>query len=358
VWTSPSLQSERAAARLPDGLRIYAIGDNHGRADLLAALLRQIDVDCTLYPSSRPIVVFIGDYVDRGPASSEVLDLLLGCERTKETVFLKGNHEALVHRFLSVPAVLDEWRLCGGLETLVSYGLKPSLNAGVAEQRRLAKELAKSIAKPHLEFLDSLKLSFSCGNFLFVHAGIRPGVPIRKQREEYLLWIREEFLSCDQRFEKFVVHGHTPVRTPDVRSNRINIDTGAFATGRLTCIMIEGTAMVPLIDVRDWMCNAGGINVAPNTQTRMEPAAGRWLADMLAQCVGRPMLERRFVELDFAAKPRPGRNKGPRQCRFAQSTRTAPGVTFECEAVSKFDRHPRPQEDDSELAFGFAATAL
>jgi serine/threonine protein phosphatase 1 len=272
VWNSPSLQSERAAARLPDGLRIYAIGDIHGRADLLAALLRQIDVDCTLYPSSRPIVVFIGDYIDRGSASREVLDLLLGCERTKEAVFLKGNHETFVHLFLSAPAVLDEWRLCGGLETLVSYGLKPSINPGAAEQRRLAKELAKSIPKPHLKFLDSLKLSFSCGDFLFVHAGIRPGVPIRKQGEEDLLWIREEFLSCEQPFEKFVVHGHTPVCTPDIRSNRINIDTGAFATGRLTCIVIEGTAMVPLIDVRECMRSATGIS-ARNTQTRMEPAA-------------------------------------------------------------------------------------
>jgi len=273
VWNSPSLQSERAAARLPDGLRIYAIGDIHGRADLLAGLLHQIDVDCTLYPSNRPIVVFIGDYIDRGPASREVLDLLLGCGRTKETVFLKGNHETLVRRFLSEPAVLDEWRLCGGLETLMSYGLKPSINPGVAEQRQLAKALAKSIPNPHLEFLDSLRLSFNCGDFLFVHAGIRPGVPIRKQREEDLLWIREEFLSCEQRFEKFVVHGHTPVRAPDVRSNRINIDTGAFATGRLTCIVIEGTVMAPLIDVREWMRNAAGINVARNTQTRMEPAA-------------------------------------------------------------------------------------
>jgi serine/threonine protein phosphatase 1 len=132
--------------------------------------------------------------------------------------------------------------------------------------------LAKSIPKPHLEFLDSLKLSFSCGDFLFVHAGIRPGVPIRKQGEEDLLWIREEFLSCEQPFEKFVVHGHTPVCTPDIRSNRINIDTGAFATGRLTCIVIEGTAMVPLIDVRECMRSATGIS-ARNTQTRMEPAA-------------------------------------------------------------------------------------
>ena len=272
MWNSSSLQSERAAARLPDGLRIYAIGDIHGRADLLAALLRQIDVDCTLYPSSRPIVVFIGDYIDRGSASREVLDLLLECERTKEAVFLKGNHETFVHLFLNTPAVLDEWRLCGGLETLVSYGLKPSINPGAAEQKRLARELAKSIPKAHLEFLDSLKLSFSCGDFLFVHAGIRPGVPIRKQGEEDLLWIREEFLSCEQPFEKFVVHGHTPVCTPDIRSNRINIDTGAFATGRLTCIVIEGSAMVPLIDVRDWMRSAAGISVARNTQTRMEPA--------------------------------------------------------------------------------------
>src|SRR5580698_7439719 len=104
-----------------------------------------------------------------------------------------------------------------------------------------------------MEFLESLDLSFSCGDFLFVHAGIRPGVPIRKQREEDLLWIREEFLLCEDRFEKFIVHGHTPVPTPDIRSNRINIDTGAFATGRLTCIVIEGNSVVPLTDARDWI---------------------------------------------------------------------------------------------------------
>jgi serine/threonine protein phosphatase 1 len=273
VWNSRLLQNKRPTARLPDGIRIYAIGDIHGRADLLEALLRQIDADCTLYPSSRPIVVFLGDYIDRGPASRQVLDLLLGCQRTKEAVFLRGNHDNFVRRFLSSPAVLDEWRLYGGLETLVSYGLKPSINPGVPEQRQLAKELEKSTPERHLEFLDSLTLSFNCGDFLFVHAGIRPGVPIRKQKEEDLLWIREEFLSCEQRFEKFVVHGHTPVPAPDLRSNRINIDTGAFATGRLTCIVIEGTAIVPLIDVREWISKTKGVNVARNTPTRMEPAA-------------------------------------------------------------------------------------
>jgi len=273
VWWNPrSSQNQRAAARLPDGLRIYAIGDIHGRADLLESLLLQIDEDCRLYPSRRPIVVFIGDYIDRGPASREVLDLLLGYERTKETIFLRGNHETFVHRFLSKPAVLDEWRLYGGLETLVSYGLKPSINPSGLERARLAKELAMSITKRHIEFLESLDLSFSCGDFLFVHAGIRPGVPLRKQREEDLLWIREEFLSCEQQFEKFVVHGHTPVDTTDIRSNRINIDTGAFATGRLTCIVIEGSSIVELIDVRDWIRNPAGISAARNTRTRMEPA--------------------------------------------------------------------------------------
>jgi serine/threonine protein phosphatase 1 len=273
VWNSRASLDKRAAARLPDGIRIYAIGDIHGCADLLEALLLQIDVDCRLYPPSRPIVVFLGDYIDRGPASREVLDLLLGYERTKEAVFLRGNHETFVHRFVSEPAVLNEWRLCGGLETLMSYGLKPSINPGVPEQTKLAEELAKRIPKRHLEFLETLDLSFNCGDFLFVHAGIRPGVPIRKQREEDLLWIREEFLCCEQQFEKFVVHGHTPVRTPDIRSNRINIDTGAFATGRLTCIVIEGTSIVELIDVRDWIRDAASIRVVQNTQTRIEPAA-------------------------------------------------------------------------------------
>jgi serine/threonine protein phosphatase 1 len=257
VWNSRSSRNGRAPARLPDGLRIYAIGDIHGCADLLKAVLLQIDLDCTLYPSPRSIVVFLGDYIDRGPASREVLDLLLEYERGKETVFLKGNHDAFLHRFLSDPAFLDEWRLCGGLETLVSYGLKPSINPDALERTRLASELARSIPKRHLQFLESLRLSFNSGSFLFAHAGIRPGVPIRKQMEEDLLWIREEFLFYEQPFEKYVVHGHTPVSAPDIRSNRINIDTGAFATGRLTCVAIEGSMIVPLIDIRDWIRSAG-----------------------------------------------------------------------------------------------------
>ena len=125
-------------------------------------------------------------------------------------------------------------------ETLLSYGLKPTVNPPRHEQVRLADESADALPKLHLDFLDLLDLSFSCGDYLFVHAGIRPGVPIREQTEDDLLWIRQEFLAHEQPFERFVVHGHTPVSVPDLRSNRINIDTGAFATGRLTCIVIEG----------------------------------------------------------------------------------------------------------------------
>lgn len=247
MWKSLSSSNKRGAAQLPDGVRIYAIGDIHGRADLLEEVLLKIDVDRTSRPSaSRAFTVFLGDYIDRGPASREVLDLLLGHERTNETVFLRGNHETFVPRFLDDPAVLDEWRQCGGLETLLSYGLKPSIRPDASEQVALAQELARCIPRVHLEFLESLDLFFDCGGFLFVHAGIRPGVPIRQQKEEDLLWIREEFLSFEQPFESFVVHGHTPVPLPDLRSNRINIDTGAFATGRLTCIVIEGSAIVPL----------------------------------------------------------------------------------------------------------------
>jgi serine/threonine protein phosphatase 1 len=274
MWNSRLSRKERAAAKLPDGMRIYAIGDVHGRADLLKALLLQIEVDCKLYPSRRSIVVLVGDYIDRGPASREVLDLLLGCEQTNETVYLKGNHDTFVHRFMNEPAVLDEWRLWGGLETLVSYGLKPSISPDALEQKQLARQLARAIPERHLEFLDSLAPSFNCGDFLFVHAGIRPGVPLRKQKEEDLLWIRDEFLCHEERFEKFVVHGHTPVRTLDIRSNRINIDTGAFATGRLTCVAIEGSAIVPLVDVRDW-ARMGSTRMSQHPETRIEsPAQG------------------------------------------------------------------------------------
>ncbi len=239
MWQKLTSQTKRRSPRLPDGVRIYAIGDVHGRLDLLDQILGRIDADLATYPDCRPLQVFLGDYVDRGPSSRAVLDRLINRSRTHEIVCLKGNHESYIPEFLRNPAILADWQQFGGLETLMSYGLTPSMRADSAEQLELAKALAASLPKHHREFLSSLSPSFSCGDFFFVHAGVKPGVPLERQREEDMLWIRDEFLLCEDDFGKVIVHGHTPVREPDIRPNRINIDTGAYATGRLTCLIIE-----------------------------------------------------------------------------------------------------------------------
>jgi len=226
--------------KVPEGLRIYAIGDVHGRADLLDLVLLRIDDHQAARPAIRPVEIFLGDYIDRGPASRQVLDVLSARSRARETVCLKGNHETFVERFLNDPHTLTEWRHNGGLQTLLSYELVPSVNMDLTEQTRLAATFGQVLPLSHRLFLGSLRPSFTCGDYYFVHAGVRPGIPLAKQREEDLLWIREDFLLCEDDFSKIVVHGHTPVREPDIRPNRINIDTGAYATGQLTCLMLEG----------------------------------------------------------------------------------------------------------------------
>lgn len=272
VWKLLS-RNDRRASRVPEGMRIYAIGDIHGRADLLAPMLSQIEIDIALHPISWPVVVFLGDYIDRGPSSKTVLDLLSSHDLTFETVFLKGNHEAFLLKFLDNSEVLDDWRQCGGLETLISFGIKPPINPAPHERAQLARSLSSALTATHRQFLEALKPTFICGDFLFVHAGLRPLTPIEDQEEDDLLWIRDDFLLWDKEFEKIVVHGHTPVREPDIRANRINIDTGAFATGRLTCLTIEGAEIAPLIDVREWARNLprvvlphSGLNDLPESE--------------------------------------------------------------------------------------------
>ena len=237
---------KRRAPLLPKGVRIYAIGDVHGCADLLDRLFARIDAHIAAHPIARPVQVLVGDYVDRGPNSRGVLDRLILRARSKETVILKGNHETFVLEFLRNPSVLQSWGQMGGLETLMSYGLTPPLKADAAVQEELARALRAALPKAHLNFLGSLPVSFSAGGFFFVHAGVRPRVPLNKQREEDLLWIRDEFLLHEESFGKIVVHGHTPVRAIDVRPNRINIDTGAYATGLLSCLVIQDDTFEPL----------------------------------------------------------------------------------------------------------------
>ena len=225
--------------QITKGLRIYAVGDIHGRADLLRSMFARIDADLALHPMSNSVEVFMGDYIDRGPASREVIDQLIARSLTHQTVFLRGNHETFLSRFTTTPSILSEWQQLGGLETLMSYGIAPSINARPDTQMRLAAALNRVLPERHRAFLAQTRLSYSCGDFFFAHAGVRPGVSLESQCEEDLLWIRGEFLNCEDDFGKVVVHGHTPVPAVDIRLNRINIDTGAYATGRLTCLVLE-----------------------------------------------------------------------------------------------------------------------
>jgi serine/threonine protein phosphatase 1 len=232
------LQSKSPLPRLPDGVRIYAIGDIHGRADLLLDTFSRIDLHRARNPASRSIEIFLGDYVDRGPCSSQVIDLLAERSRTRETIFLKGNHEAFIFDFLKDPRLFDRWRECGGYETLLSYGLEPSMRWS-SEHHTVARSFVEALPKTHREFLSLLRMQFTCGDYLFVHAGVNPARALDRQRAEDLLWIRDDFLLSEDNFGKFIIHGHTPVREPDIRHNRMNIDTGAYATGNLTCVIID-----------------------------------------------------------------------------------------------------------------------
>ena len=230
--------------RVPPGVRVYAVGDIHGRADVLAELFTLVNQDLEASPSMRSIEVFLGDYIDRGPHSREVLDLLIARRRQHVAVFLKGNHEAYAYQFLSDPSVLSGWLNVGGINTLLSYGVEASgCDDDQQAQQAIATAFRQALPDSHYHFLQDLALSFSCGDYFFVHAGVRPGIPLVRQSEQDLLWIREEFLLHEEDFGKVVVHGHSPTNLPDIRPNRINIDTGAYVTGQLTCLVLEGDGM-------------------------------------------------------------------------------------------------------------------
>ena len=159
--------------------------------------------------------------------------------RTFRAIFLRGNHEDYLLDFVVNPSIIEDWQRFGGLETLMSYGVVPPIEKSADAQARLATAFDQVLPATHRRFFNNLRLSFTCGDFFFVHAGVRPGIPLTKQRADDLIWIRQEFLLCEDEFSKIIVHGHTPVPEPDIRSNRINIDTGAYATGRLTCLKLE-----------------------------------------------------------------------------------------------------------------------
>lgn len=230
-------------ARVPPGVRIYAIGDIHGRLDLLQALLEMIIANERLWPSQRPALIFLGDYVDRGPDSRSVIDLLIhDLPDGFQTLFLRGNHEDMLLRTIDNYDLFDLWAVNGGLATAKSYGVRIDAvkTYSAAEARSILSKLDQALPSTHRDFLMKLRLWAKVGDYFFVHAGVRPGVPLREQIESDCLFIREEFLQYEGGFGKIIVHGHTPVREPEIRPNRIDIDTGAVFTGRLTALCLEG----------------------------------------------------------------------------------------------------------------------
>lgn len=185
------------------------------------------------------VTVTLGDYIDRGPDSCGVIERLSANPFPTPYVALRGNHEAMLLDFLAEPEHGRHWRRQGGAETLRSYGVATWMRLIGRSDVKMAERLRQAMPASHAVFMSSLRFSFSLGNYFLCHAGVRPGVPLEQQREMDLMWIRREFLTCTSSFGKIVVHGHTPVPVPEVMSNRINIDTGAVMTGRLTCIVLE-----------------------------------------------------------------------------------------------------------------------
>lgn len=236
-------RSRAIAASTPAQTRIYAVGDIHGRADLLFEVIARIDDDIRRRPIQYAVEVYIGDYIDRGPDSKTVIDTLAVRMVERGAVCLRGNHEVLIESFLRDSGCFPQWQPLGALQTLASYDIRLRTGETAAALRRRFLDV---FPRTHELFLQCLHDSYCCGDFLFVHAGIRPGIPIEQQDVNDLAWIRHEFLDSNQRHGKFIVHGHTPVPHPDIRHNRINIDTGAWKTGTLTCAAIEGTAMLIL----------------------------------------------------------------------------------------------------------------
>lgn len=227
-------------ARLPPGLRVYAIGDIHGRADLLDRLHDKIEADLSTAPE-KTAIVYLGDYVDRGPDSHGVIERLVRPRFTGvETVALLGNHEDMLLQFMDAPYGASLWLSNGGDATLASYKVK--VPASFDELLFTQRALLGAMPRHHKQFLASLPEQVQFGDYLFVHAGIKPGLPLDRQSREHMIWIRDVFLNSEVDHGLIVVHGHTIVHEVEWMPNRIGVDTGAYTTGRLTALVLEGAA--------------------------------------------------------------------------------------------------------------------
>jgi len=230
-------------ARAPEGIRLYAIGDVHGCDELLAEAHEKVARDLETRPAADYRIIHVGDYGDRGPDTEAVIERLSVLSTAEPLIIcLRGNHDELLLGFLSDPIETGPTFLAnGGDATLASYGVKLGLlTMLVTDHAKLAARLAERMPASHRAFLNALSLTARFGDYLFCHAGIRPGVPLERQLPHDLTWIRDEFLLSGADHGVVVVHGHTPAAEPEVLPNRINIDTGAVFTGRLTCLALDG----------------------------------------------------------------------------------------------------------------------
>lgn len=237
-------EGTQSSPRAPDGMRLYVIGDIHGRDDLLTSLLAYVAEDARKAKPARRVLVYLGDYIDRGLQSRQVIERLsAGAPDGFEAVYLKGNHESAMLEFLRDAQFGRTWKYYGGLETLHSYGVRDLMLSDAPEDfERARRAFEQQLPEAHRQFLEGLPLSVAFGDYFFAHAGVRPGVALARQVEDDLLWIRDDFLLSRASFGKVVVHGHTPQEEPVFRPNRIGIDTGAYMTGVLTCLVLEGSS--------------------------------------------------------------------------------------------------------------------
>lgn len=241
----PGAGNARGAPRVPAGHRCYVVGDIHGRADLLDRMHEMIVADRDAAPprkiAQQNVIVYLGDYVDRGGRSFEVVDGLVHAPLGGfESVFLKGNHEELLLAFWADGSGGDVWMMNGGAATLLSYGVDiPGAFMDAHGRDAARRRFRDAVPADHLAFFRSLRTYHVAGDYLFVHAGVMPGVALEDQTEFDLLWIREDFLGHETPSDKVVVHGHSISPVPEVRAGRIGIDTGAWHSGCLTCLVLE-----------------------------------------------------------------------------------------------------------------------
>ncbi len=245
----------------PQGTVVWAIGDIHGRLDLLQPLVEAIMADAAASTAERKVVVFLGDYVDRGPDSRGVIRYLadLPADRGIEWRFLKGNHEEAMLDFLDDPSAGARWCEYGGDAALRSYGLRPpELKHKVEAWARISADLNHKLAPRERAFLENLEFSLSVGDYFFAHAGARPGEPLDRQSSRDLMWIRNSFLDSEVEFDKVVVHGHTPTREVHIDRRRIGVDTKAYDSGVLSAVRLEGATRVVVRAVAE---SAGAIRL-------------------------------------------------------------------------------------------------